>query len=165
MLALFFLMLSGSSFQDQETVHYLADHPEYPKYLNGVIVADLIYPGVDFRRIERFGDPLEVRTYRNGQQHSWVFTYPGMTLEYQDLYGEPELRRLVIMGAEMELVYQGERIQVGRPLKTLFEGAQFRQTGPDLSDKEKYEGSFQYLEVLTTPAGRVKEIIYQRDLR
>ncbi len=164
-LVLAFFLVLPSYMKAQESTHFIADHPEYPKYLNGVLVSDIIYPGNDFRRLVPYGEPLERRYFPSGENKSWQFIYDGFRLDYENLYGEPELKRLSIYQSNVDMVYQGEKLLVGAPLKTNIEDASFFTFDRSASDYQKYQGSFQYLEIVVGPNNRITEIIYQRAIR
>lgn len=149
----------------QQATHFIADHPEYPKYLEGVLISDIIYPGNDFRRLAPFGDPLERRYFPSGKSKSWQYIYDGFRMDFASLYGEPELIRLSINKSTVDLVYQGEKLLVGSPLKTNIEDASFFSFDSNTSDYQKYQGSFQFMEIVVGADNRIKEIIYQRDIR
>lgn len=159
------LLLFPALLVAQQATHFIADHPEYPKYLEGVLISDIIYPGNDFRRLAPFGDPLERHYFPSGESKTWQYIYDGFRIDFESLYGEPELKRLSIHKSSVDLVYQGEKLLVGTPLKTNIEDASFFSFDRNTSDYKKYQGSFQFMEVVVDSENRIQEIIYQRDIR
>ncbi len=159
------ISLVGLSFHSpaQNVTHYLADHPEYPKYLEGKILADITYPGQDFRRLDEFGDPVRRTQGRKNGNRTWTYTYEGFELQFIDLYGEPELFRLWIHKSPPEFLFQGERLVVDRAMAVVMANSDFKQIEKDLNPSEKYRDGFQVLEVLVGQAGEILEIIYLRD--
>ncbi len=165
LLLLLFFLYPGMLLKAQESSVFLADHPEYPKYLNGMIVSDIIYPGSDFSRIEELGTPVETRYRKVTNRNSWILVFDGFELEYVDLYGEPELHRLYINKPSVVMRYQNVNLAVGKILPIALEDASFDPVSDNLTTEQKYDGTFQFLEVRLGPSSRITEIIYQREVQ